>query len=93
MATTITFGPLDDTRPQMRLSGTQTEAISESGSSQTTTGAAAGLSQSVRIATTANIRIAIGPSPTATSSSPLVIANSVEYFGINNGEKVAVITA
>lgn len=93
MATTITFGPIDDNRPQMRLPQTVTEAISESGTSQVTTAAVVGLSQSVRIATTAAIRVAIGPNPTATSTSALMPANSVEYFGANNGDKVAVITA
>lgn len=93
MATTITFGPVDDIRPQMRLAGATTEAISESGTSQATTASAVGHSRSVRIATTAAIRIEIGPNPTATSTSALMPANSVEYFGANNGDKVAVITA
>ena len=93
MPTTITFGQLEERGPALKLSGATTEAITESGSSQATTSAADGIIPFVRIASTVNVRIAIAASPTATSASALIFANTPEYFSVTRGDKVAVITA
>jgi hypothetical protein len=44
-----------------------------------------------RIMCTADVYLAVGLSPTATSSSAFLPANYIEYFQIGPGEKIAVI--
>jgi hypothetical protein len=43
----------------------------------------------VRIICTATAYFAFGASPTATAASPYLPANTVEYFGVTKGQKVA----
>jgi hypothetical protein len=93
MPTTVTFGQLEERGPALKLAGATTEAISESGSSAATTASATGLVPFVRICSTVAIRVVIGASPTATSSSMLLPANVPEYFSVTSGDKVAVIAA
>jgi hypothetical protein len=45
----------------------------------------------VRIATDTTVRVAFGTNPTATSTDVRLLADTVEYFGVNPGDKVAVI--
>lgn len=47
----------------------------------------------VRIISDGNCHIAFGPGPTATVSNKLIIANTVEYFGVIAGQKVSAINA
>ena len=44
----------------------------------------------IRIIATANCNLAFGKSPVATANDMLVIANTVEYFGVKEGDKVSV---
>lgn len=46
----------------------------------------------VRIHTDAICSLKFGSSPTATTSGPRLAADSTEFFGVNAGDKVAVIT-
>lgn len=46
----------------------------------------------IRINTDAVCSIAIGPNPTASATSKRLSANTTEYFGVQRGHKVAVIT-
>ncbi|OOZ38323.1 hypothetical protein [Solemya elarraichensis gill symbiont] len=45
----------------------------------------------VRIATDTTVRVLIGNNPTALATSVRLLADTVEYFGIQHGEKVGVI--
>jgi hypothetical protein len=45
----------------------------------------------VRLHTDANCRWAIGPNPTASSTSPRLPAGVTEYIGVRPGHKIAVI--
>jgi hypothetical protein len=45
----------------------------------------------IRVATDASCSIAIGTSPAATTSKLRLAANTVEYFGVSAGDKIAVI--
>jgi hypothetical protein len=45
----------------------------------------------VRIHTTAACHVAVGTNPTATTDNMRMIADSVEYFGVRPGYKIAVI--
>lgn len=47
----------------------------------------------VRIISDGNCHIAFGKSPVATVNDMLVIANTVEYFGVKQGDKVSAINA
>jgi hypothetical protein len=72
---------------------------SRPGASQdVTTGAASAQSTAfgtntsrVRLCTTVSCRILFGTNPTALAASPLLPANSVEFFEVLPGEKVAAI--
>ena len=44
----------------------------------------------VRVISTANCNLAFGDGPTATANSKLMIANTVEYFGVIEGQKLSV---
>lgn len=46
----------------------------------------------VRVHTDAICSIAWGTSPTATTASPRMAADHTEYFGVNGGDKLAVIS-
>lgn len=46
----------------------------------------------VRVATDAVCSVLFGANPTATSTSPRFAANSVEYFAVMPGQRLAVIT-
>jgi predicted lactoylglutathione lyase len=97
MPTTITFGSLVNNSTTMLLTDSTTEAVTESGTSAATTASAALTSlntqPAVRIVSTVAIRLAFGASPTATATSMLLPANAVEYFSLNTGDKIAIITA
>lgn len=45
----------------------------------------------VRIVSTVDTRIAVGANPTALATSPLLPANTVEYFGVPEGCKIALL--
>lgn len=45
----------------------------------------------VRLCPTSDCYVAFGANPTASSSSLLLPAGAVEYFGINPGDKIAVL--
>lgn len=45
----------------------------------------------IRVVSDIDCRIAIGASPTATTTGIRLIADQPEYFGINAGDKIAVI--
>lgn len=45
----------------------------------------------IRLATTTACRFLVGRNPTALATSAYLPANAVEYFGVNPGDKVAVI--
>lgn len=47
----------------------------------------------VRIHTDTACRIAFGPNPTASASSPRMAAGSTEFFGVQAGHKIAVIAS
>jgi hypothetical protein len=53
----------------------------------------AGGTKMVRIISDGNCHIAFGKSPVATVNDMLVIANTVEYFGVKQGDKVSAINA
>ena len=44
----------------------------------------------IRVISTANCNLAFGDAPAATANSKLMIANTVEYFGVNAGQKLSV---
>ena len=46
----------------------------------------------IRVATDSICSIAIGPSPTATTSKKRMAANQTEYFGVQGGWNIAVIS-
>lgn len=46
----------------------------------------------IRVHTDAICSVAFGSNPTATASTPRLAANSTEYFAVNKGDKIAVIT-
>lgn len=46
-----------------------------------------------RVATDAKIRIAVGVSAVATSTSPLMHANSTEFFSVRPGDRISVINS
>lgn len=62
------------------------------GGSSTQSAALQGHTKFVRLHTDVACRIAIGPNPTAASTSMRMAANQTEYLGVNGGEKIAVIT-
>jgi len=47
----------------------------------------------IRVATDAKIRVAIGVGATATSTSPLMHANSTEFFSVIPGDRISVINS
>lgn len=47
----------------------------------------------VRVATDAKIRVAIGASVTVTATSPLMHANSTEFFSARPGDRVSVVNS
>ncbi len=47
----------------------------------------------VRVISDANCHLAFGEAPVATVNNKLVIANTVEYFGVVAGQKVSAIVA
>jgi hypothetical protein len=47
----------------------------------------------VRVVCTSDAHVRIGTNPTATTSDPLVPANTPEYFAIARGEKVSAVQA
>jgi hypothetical protein len=47
--------------------------------------------ETVRIVTQEDIYIEVGENPVATTDSPIMLANSLEYFQINRGDKVSVL--
>lgn len=47
----------------------------------------------VRVTADADCHIAYGSNPTATTSSLRMAAETVEYFGVNPGDKIAAVTA
>lgn len=46
----------------------------------------------VRLHTDAICSVKFGSNPTATATTPRMAANSTEFFGVNPGDKVAIIT-
>jgi hypothetical protein len=48
-------------------------------------------SDTVRVVTQEDIYIEVGENPVATTDSPIMLANSLEYFQINRGDKVSVL--
>lgn len=46
----------------------------------------------IRVHVDAICSVLIGPSPTATTSSARMAADSTEYFGVNPGDKISVIS-
>lgn len=71
------------------------EAVTSSATSQATTITASNGDHVCRIAVSGNdVWVKFGPTPTAASASDiLMLAGSVEYFDINEGDKVAVMDA
>lgn len=67
-----------------------TQAITTSGSSSASSAFGAN-TRLVRIVATEDVNIQFASSPTATTSTPFVPKNSVEYFKVTGGEKIAVI--
>lgn len=68
----------------------QTVAIGAS-SAATTNGFGNG-TRLIRVHTDAICSIAIGPNPTAVATAMRMAAGATEYFSVNPGEKIAVIT-
>lgn len=63
--------------------------ITVAGTSAATSNAMGSQTFKIRIATTTDAYFAIGPTPTATTSDPVLPAGTVDYVKINPGEKVA----
>lgn len=68
----------------------QTVAIG--GSSTASASAFGNGTRLIRVHTDAVCSIAIGTSPTAAATAMRMAADTTEYFGVNPGEKIAVIT-
>lgn len=68
-----------------------TQTITTSGTSAATSSAVATSTRLVRIVATKDVHITFASAPTATTSSPFLPANQVEYFKITGGHKVAAI--
>lgn len=72
-----------------RLGTTQT--VTTSGTSAATSNAFAAGTQVIRVVCTEACHIKLAGTPTATTSDPLLPANTVEYFVAAPGEKLAAI--
>lgn len=81
---------LIDSVMQPSTTGTK---ITTSGTSQQTSAITSGDKPFVivRLLTTADCYVERGTNPTATSSSMRLVANSPEYFKLNNNDKLAVL--
>lgn len=66
-----------------------TQKVTTSGTSAATSNAIGNGIYVVRLVCTEECYIAIGASPTATANDFLLPADTVEYFGIRGGQKVA----
>lgn len=62
------------------------------GGSSTPSSAFGSTTRMIRVHTDAICSIAIGANPTATASLMRLAAGQTEYFGVNAGDKIAVIT-
>lgn len=62
------------------------------GSGSLSSNAFASFTRMIRVHADSICSIAFGPSPTATTTNMRLAANTTEYFGVNPGTKIAVIS-
>lgn len=80
---------LNDSVMQPAVTGTK---ITTSGTSQQTSAISSGLPFTVvRLTCTEDCYVAFGSNPTAAASNMTLPADSVEYFKMNSGDKIAVL--
>ena len=69
----------------------RTQTVSVSGTSAAITNAVGSGIHVIRMVSSTDCHFALGGAPTATTSDPLLPADTVEYIRINEGEKIAFI--
>lgn len=91
MTNKIIHTPEDDESrgiPAIFPGSSQTVAIGATSVQSSSMGSTTGL---IRLTASSDCYVAFGPNPTATNASLMLPAGMVEYFGINPGDKVAVL--
>ena len=87
------FGDIAIGRAQaMTLPPLASQTVAIGGTSAATTNAFGQNTRMIRVHTDAVCSIAVGPSPTAVATAMRMAADTTEYFGVNPGDKIAVIT-